>query len=83
MSHIRITPLADQDLLEIWYFIAQDDPAAADRLLDLLRRNTDSLPIIRRWDQHDLISLKNSVITQWATICCCIALFPTGLSWFA
>ena len=36
MSHIRITPLADQDLLEIWYFIAQDDPAAADRLLDLL-----------------------------------------------
>jgi toxin ParE1/3/4 len=36
MSRIRITPLADQDLVEIWYFIAQEDPVAADRLLDLL-----------------------------------------------
>ena len=36
MSRIRITPLAEQDLVEIWYFIAQDDPLAADRLLDLL-----------------------------------------------
>jgi toxin ParE1/3/4 len=36
MSRIRITPLAEQDLVEIWYFIAQEDPVAADRLLDLL-----------------------------------------------
>jgi toxin ParE1/3/4 len=36
MSRIRITPLAEQDLVEIWYFIAQDDPLAADRILDLL-----------------------------------------------
>jgi toxin ParE1/3/4 len=36
MSRIRITPLAEQDLAEIWHFIAQDDPVAADRLLDLL-----------------------------------------------
>jgi toxin ParE1/3/4 len=36
MSRIRITPLADRDLVEIWYFIAQEDPVAADRLLDLL-----------------------------------------------
>jgi toxin ParE1/3/4 len=36
MSRIRITPIAEQDLVEIWYFIAQDDPVAADRLLDLL-----------------------------------------------
>jgi toxin ParE1/3/4 len=35
MSRIRITPLAEQDLVEIWYFIAEDDPLAADRLLDL------------------------------------------------
>jgi hypothetical protein len=32
MSRIRITPLADQDLAEIWYSIAQDDPVSADRL---------------------------------------------------
>jgi toxin ParE1/3/4 len=36
MSRIRITPLADRDLVEIWYFIAQEDRVAADRLLDLL-----------------------------------------------
>lgn len=36
MSRIRLTPLADQDLVQIWHFIAQDDPVAADRLLDLL-----------------------------------------------
>jgi toxin ParE1/3/4 len=36
MSRIRITPLGDQDLVEIWYFIAQDDPVAADRLIDIL-----------------------------------------------
>jgi hypothetical protein len=32
MSRIRITPLAAQDLAEIWYSIAQDDPVSADRL---------------------------------------------------
>jgi toxin ParE1/3/4 len=36
MSRVRITPLAERDLEEIWFFIAQDDPTAADRLLDLL-----------------------------------------------
>lgn len=36
MSRIRITPLAERDLEDIWFFIAQDDPAAADRLIDLL-----------------------------------------------
>jgi len=36
MPRIRITPLAERDLEDLWFFIAQDDPAAADRLLDLL-----------------------------------------------
>jgi toxin ParE1/3/4 len=36
MPRVRITPLAERDLEDIWFFIAQDDPAAADRLLDLL-----------------------------------------------
>jgi plasmid stabilization system protein ParE len=42
MSRIRITPLAGQDLVEIWYFIAQDDPVAADRLLDLLEEKVQT-----------------------------------------
>jgi toxin ParE1/3/4 len=38
MPRVRITPLAERDLEEIWFFIAQDDPTAADRLLDLLEQ---------------------------------------------
>ena len=34
MSRIRDTPLAEQDLVEIWYFIAQDAPVVADPLRD-------------------------------------------------
>ena len=36
MGRIQRTPRADLDLEEIWYFIAQDDPVAADRWLDTL-----------------------------------------------
>ena len=34
MPRVRRTPLAAQDLEDIWFYVAQDDPAAADRLLD-------------------------------------------------
>jgi toxin ParE1/3/4 len=34
MGRIRRTPRADEDLQDLWFFIAQDDPAAADRWLD-------------------------------------------------
>lgn len=30
------SPRAIQDLIDIWSYVAQDDPAAADRLLDTL-----------------------------------------------
>jgi toxin ParE1/3/4 len=36
MGRIQRTPRADLDLEEIWFFIPQDDPAAADRWLDTL-----------------------------------------------
>jgi toxin ParE1/3/4 len=36
MGRIQRTPRADQDLEDLWFFIAQDDPAAADRWLDTL-----------------------------------------------
>lgn len=32
----RLTQKAQEDLIEIWVFIAQDDPSAADRHLDRL-----------------------------------------------
>jgi toxin ParE1/3/4 len=33
---LRRTARAEDDLIEIWTYIARDNPAAADRLLDLL-----------------------------------------------
>lgn len=33
-SRVRRMPLAEQDLDDIWVFVAQDNPGAADRLLD-------------------------------------------------
>jgi toxin ParE1/3/4 len=34
MPTIRRTAQAEEDLIDIWLYIAQDNPAAADRLLD-------------------------------------------------
>ena len=34
MAHLHRTRCAEEELIEIWAFIAQDDMAAADRLLD-------------------------------------------------
>jgi toxin ParE1/3/4 len=36
MGRVQRTPRAEQDLEELWFFIAQDDPAAADRWLETL-----------------------------------------------
>ena len=36
MPHVRRRPLAETDILEIWDFIADDNPAAADRWVDQL-----------------------------------------------
>lgn len=34
MSVIQRTAQAEEDLIEIWIYIAQDNPRAADRVLD-------------------------------------------------
>jgi toxin ParE1/3/4 len=34
MPDIRRTAQAEEDLIELWWYIAQDNPGAADRLLD-------------------------------------------------
>ncbi len=38
-SRVRRTPLAEQDLEDIWAFVAQDNPGAADRLLDKIEQS--------------------------------------------
>jgi plasmid stabilization system protein ParE len=64
MSRTRITPLADQDLVEIWYFIAQDDPVAADRLIDILEEKISSSPTTRTWGRRGRILPRNCVVTR-------------------
>jgi toxin ParE1/3/4 len=38
MYEIKRSPLLRDDLIEIWLYIAQDNPAAADRVLDKLEQ---------------------------------------------
>ena len=38
-SRVRRTPLAEQDLEDIWAFVAQDNPGAAYRLLDKIEQS--------------------------------------------
>lgn len=38
-----LTSLAEADLLEVWEFIARDDPDAADRVVDEIRAALDRL----------------------------------------
>ncbi len=40
---LRRTAQAEQDLIDIWAYIAGDNPAAADRLLDLLDEKSQAL----------------------------------------
>ena len=37
MPELIISPEAETDLLEIWFYIAQDSPVNADRFLDKLK----------------------------------------------
>ena len=39
-SPVKRTPRAEQDLEDIWFFVAQDNPDAADRLLDRIEQST-------------------------------------------
>ncbi len=43
MAEVIRSPLAELDLLEIWFFIAEDNENAADRFLDLLAQKCDLL----------------------------------------
>lgn len=45
MPRIAKTALAEQDLEDIWFHIATDDPVAADRTLDILGRKCRVLSV--------------------------------------
>lgn len=43
MARVRKTALAESDLEEIWFYIALDNPEAADALLDRIEGQSDLL----------------------------------------
>ena len=43
MAEVFKTPLAETDLLNIWLYIARDNPAAADRVYDAIEKTFDLL----------------------------------------
>ena len=42
-SAVVFTPFAETDLDDIWFEIALDNPAAADRVIDAIRRRSEQL----------------------------------------
>ncbi|MEE7627091.1 type II toxin-antitoxin system RelE/ParE family toxin [Methylobacter sp. Wu8] len=44
---IQRTAQAEEDLIDIWIYIAQDNPGAADRVLDDIESASMRLQIIR------------------------------------
>jgi plasmid stabilization system protein ParE len=43
MARVLYTPSAETDLLDAWLFIAEEDPIAADRVLDTIDREANTL----------------------------------------
>lgn len=63
MSRIRRLKRAEDDLLDLWTYIAQDDAAAADRLLDRIQAKLDLVaerPLIGR-ERPELAEAMRSV----------------------
>jgi plasmid stabilization system protein ParE len=54
MPVVQRTAQADEDLIDIWVYIAQDHPDAADHLLDALEI------LARRSRRSDRLSLRKS-----------------------
>lgn len=47
MAEVALAPQAEQDLLEIWLYIADDQPVHADRFLDRLETAAHRLAAFR------------------------------------
>jgi toxin ParE1/3/4 len=43
MLPVVLSPEAESDLVDIWTYIAKDKPRAADRVLDLIERKSQSI----------------------------------------
>lgn len=46
MPSIFKRPLAEEDLIDIWSYIAEESPIQADKFLDKLQRNLEKLVVL-------------------------------------
>jgi toxin ParE1/3/4 len=66
MAQLFIKPLAESDLLEIWQYIADDNPKKADQLLDEIEAGINKLlqsPLIGR-DRSELVPTLRSILVK-------------------
>lgn len=66
---IRRSARAEQDLIEIWNFIAKDNEAAADRVFDLLVAKSNLVarnPAIGRLRQELGESVRSTLAGSWS-----------------
>ena len=62
MSSIKVTPAAENDLSNIWMYIADDNPVAADRVFEAVQSTFGSLlkkPKIGKVFESKRMKLKN------------------------
>ncbi len=68
---LRRTARAEQDLIEIWNFIARDNEAAADRVFDLLVAKSELVaqnPAIGRVRRELGDSVRSTLAGSWAVL---------------
>lgn len=71
MPHVARRPLAQADMLEIWDYIADDNPAAADRWMDQLDAQFPVLATQPKWVVPG---------TNWRQVCAAFLLGGTLFS---
>jgi toxin ParE1/3/4 len=68
MPHVLRTRRANLDLLEIWSYVAQDSPQAADRLIERLDQHCErlaSFPEMGRLRDELAPSLRSLVVSRY------------------
>jgi toxin ParE1/3/4 len=68
MRRLKVTETAQDALLEVWSFIAQDNPSAADRLLAAIKNQLDRLvrfPELGRKRNELLQGLRSLVVKNY------------------
>jgi toxin ParE1/3/4 len=79
MAVIQRTAQAEEDLIEIWIYIAQDNPGAADRVLDEIEERFHALadnPLMGRLRPDIAPELRYFAVGKYLILYCAV---PNGV----